>query len=89
MNVLFSEGKHLYVYRDHNGYNGLFMTERTAPFDTVSLEDEDWEVELAEEKNLSQRGFVIATRPLTNETWDEMKPGCLSVFKDGRRVYGA
>jgi len=89
MNVLFSEGKHLYVYRDHTGYNGLFMTERTAPFDTVSLEDEDWEVELAEEKNLSQRGFVIATRPLTNETWDEMKPGCLSVFKDGRRVYGA
>lgn len=65
MNLLFSEGEHLFVYRDQNGYNGLCMTHRTAPFDKVSLRDEDWEVDLSEDKRPDQRGFVIATRPLT------------------------
>jgi len=89
MNVLFSEGDHLYCYRDQNGYNGLCMTERTAPFDTVSLRDEDWEVDLDEEKRSDQRGFVIATRRLTSEQWYDLTPGALRVFQDGGCVYGA
>lgn len=89
MNLLFSEGEHLYSYRDQNGNNGLCMTERTAPFDKVCLRDEDWEVDLAEQKHPDQRGFVIATRPLTNEQWIDLKSGSLTVFKDGRCVYGA
>lgn len=43
------------------------MTKRTAPFDRVSLMDEDWEVDLAGEKRPDQRGVVIATRPLTDD----------------------
>ncbi len=89
MNLLFSEGTHLYCYRDKNGYNGLCMIERTAPFGRVLLRDEDWEVDLAEEKHPDQRGFVIATRPLTNEKWKELLPGTLRVLKDGHCVYGA
>ncbi|MEM3421857.1 MAG: class II glutamine amidotransferase [Candidatus Hadarchaeum sp.] len=89
MNVLFSEGDHLYSYRDKDGYNGLCTTERTAPFHKVSLRDEDWEVDLAEEKCPDQRGFVIATRPLTDEKWNDLPPGSLRVFKDGQCVYGA
>jgi predicted glutamine amidotransferase len=89
MNLLFSEGEHLYAYRDQNGYNGLCMTERMAPFVRVSLRDEDWEIDLAEEKRPDQRGFIIATRPLTDEQWKDLSPGSLSVFKDGRCVYGA
>lgn len=69
MNLLFSEGKHLYCYRDKNSNTDLFMTERPAPFSKVSLRDEDWVVDLAAEKHPSQRGFVIATYPLTNEKW--------------------
>lgn len=88
MNLLFSEGDHLYCYRDENGYNGLCMTERTAPFNKVSLKDEDWEVDLAEEKHPDQRGFVIASKPLTKEKWNNLTPGCLCVFKDGHCVYG-
>ncbi len=88
MNLLFSEGEHLYVYRDEGDCNGLCMIERKAPFDRVSLEDEDWEVNLAEEKHPDQRGVVIATRPLTNESWKEFEPGSLSVFKDGQCIYG-
>lgn len=89
MNVLFSEGDHLYCYRDQSGYNGLCMTERTAPFDTISLRDEDWEVDLDEEKRSDQRGFVIATRPLTYEPWHDLTQGDLHVFKDGVCVFGA
>jgi glutamine amidotransferase len=89
MNVLFSEGEHLYCYRDQDGYNGLCMTERTAPFDRVSLRDEDWEVDLATEKRPDQRGFVIASHPLTDERWNDLPPGALRVFRDGRCVYGA
>ncbi|HOJ70496.1 MAG TPA: class II glutamine amidotransferase [Syntrophorhabdaceae bacterium] len=89
MNILFSEGEHLYSYRDRDGYNGLCMTERTAPFSKVSLRDEDWEVDLAEEKRRDQRGFVIATRPLTDEKWNNLTPGYMRVFKDGQCVYGA
>jgi len=87
MNLLFSEGEHLFVYRDRNGYNGLCFTERTAPFGRVSLQDEDWEVDLAEKK-FDQRGFVIATRRMTDERWEDLVPGCLKVFRDGQCTYG-
>ncbi|MCP9440464.1 MAG: class II glutamine amidotransferase [Nitrospira sp.] len=89
MNLLFSEGDHLYSYRDYDGYNSLWITERTAPFGRISLCDEDWEVDLAEEKRPDQRGVVIATAPLTDEQWNEQQPGSLRVFKDGACVYGA
>lgn len=73
MNLLFSEGEHLYCYRDKDGYNGLCMVDRAAPFDKVSLRDEDWEIDLMEEKDPNQRGFVIASRPLTSENWHDIK----------------
>jgi predicted glutamine amidotransferase len=88
VNLLFSEGEHLYAYRDQAGHNGLCMTKRIAPFGNISLQDEDWSVDLAEEKLPGQRGVVIATRPLTNEQWTDLTPGSLWVFKDGQCVYG-
>jgi len=90
MNLLFSEGDHLYIYRDKEGHNGLCLTERISPFGVKSLKDEDWEIDLAEEKKPGQRGFVIASHPLTtNETWKDLVPGSLAVFKDGDLVYGS
>jgi predicted glutamine amidotransferase len=89
MNVLFSDGEYLYVYRDKRGYNGLCMTERVAPYSRVILEDDDWEVDLDDQKAPEQRGCVVATRPLTNERWADLRPGSLSVFKSGDRSYGA
>lgn len=89
MNVLFSEGEQLYCYRDKDGHNGLCITERISPFQIVSLRDEDWEIDLAEEKHPDQRGFVIASHPLTkNENWTDLVPGSLIVLKNGRYVYG-
>ena len=83
MNLLFSEGNHLFAYHDGKGYNGLCFTRRIAPFPRVSLQDEDWEVDLAEEKGPDQRGDVIATKPLTDEKWIPFVKGTLVVFNDG------
>ena len=87
-NLLFSEGEHLYIYRDKDGHNGLCMTERISPFGIKSLQDEDWEIDLAEEKSPGQRGFVIASHPLTkNEKWTDLEMEKLLVLKDGEIVY--
>jgi len=88
MNLLFSEGEHLFAYHDVNGYNGLCFTRRESPFSCVSLRDEDWTANLPEEKSPTQRGYVIATTPLTKgETWSRFAPGGLMVFKGGETVY--
>jgi glutamine amidotransferase len=55
----------------------------------VRLEDEDFEVNLSEEKDPSQKGFIIATRRLTNERWENFYPGELIVFKDGNIVFSS
>ncbi len=78
LNLLFSDGKRLYCYHDKGGYNGLCWTHREAPFCQVSLRDEDWEADLREEKAPDQKGFVIASRKLTDgEDWHEFRPGSL------------
>jgi hypothetical protein len=88
MNLLFSNGTELLAYRDRDGYNGLCFTYREAPFQAITLQDEDWTVDLSEEKRPSERGFVIATRPLTSECLTDLKEGDLLVIRAGRAVYG-
>lgn len=87
MNLLFSDGERLYVYHDKAGYNGLCYLERKAPFSRVSLKDEDWHVDLSEEKSANQRGFVVATRPLTDEKWQNVIPGTLVVLMQGNKIF--
>jgi glutamine amidotransferase len=88
LNLLFSDGDHLFAYRDRDGYNGLCMTRRRAPFGVVRLRDADWSVDLAEHKSPGRRGFVVATKPLTDEPWQDLTPGGLAVFAGGEAVYG-
>jgi glutamine amidotransferase len=88
LNLLFSEGDRLFCYRDQNGHNGLCLTERISPFGLVSLQDEDWEIDLADEKIPGQRGFVIASHPLTkNENWIDLEMGRLTVFEAGEIIF--
>ncbi len=82
-NCIMSDGEYLFCYRDMKGYNNLMCVERKAPFEYVRLKDEDFEINLAEEKDLKQRGFIIATNSLTNENWHQLEQGKLIVLKDG------
>lgn len=86
-NCIFSDGDHLFCYRDETGYNGLSYVKRQAPFDIIRLTDEDYEIDLAKVKDTRHNGYVIATHPLTNERWEEFDPAGLMVFKHGRLVY--
>lgn len=88
-NCLISEGEYLFCYYDKNGYNGLCFVQRIAPFGTVHLLDEDFEINLAEEKEPSQRGFIIATKRLTDERWENFHPGELIVFRNGDMVFSS
>ncbi|WP_038059377.1 class II glutamine amidotransferase [Thermodesulfovibrio yellowstonii] len=83
-NCIFSDGRHLFCYHDKNSYNGLVLLKRTPPYGPIRLRDEDWEINLAEEKDPTQHGYIIATKPLTNENWERFKPGELKVFKEYR-----
>ena len=88
MCLLFSEGEHLFAYRDIKARKDLCFTERKSPYGEVSLEDEDWQVNLKEEKSPSQKGVVIATKGLTKkEDWTEFGEGELKVFKNGEMLF--
>jgi predicted glutamine amidotransferase len=88
MCLLFSEGEHLFAYRDIKGKRNLSFNERKSPYGEVSLEDEDWQVNLNEEKSPSEKGVVIATKNLTKkEGWKEFGEGELKVFKNGELLF--
>ena len=88
LNTIFSDGTRLFVYHDARGYNGLHYTYRTAPFHDVVLKDEDLSISLSGSKPFNERGFIFASKPLTEgETWTQMERGKLMVISCGRQVY--
>ncbi|RLG83680.1 MAG: class II glutamine amidotransferase [Thermoprotei archaeon] len=89
LNCIFSDGEYLFCYYDKTGYNGLCLLHRKPPYGRikVKLADRDWEVNLVFEKDSREQGYVVATRPLTNEMWECFLPGELIVFKNGEIVY--
>lgn len=88
-NCLLSNGELLFCYHDRGDYKGLCFVQREAPFPVVRLQDEDYEINLREEKKRSQRGVVVATNPLTNEEWKHIAPGELLVIKKGKVLYSS
>lgn len=88
-NCLFSDGELLFCYYDKNGYNGLCFVHRKAPYGQVRLLDEDFAINLAEEKDPTQTGFIIATTRLTNERWENFHPGELIVLKGGSIMFSS
>ncbi len=89
LNCIFSDGEHLFCYRDKDGYNGLCFVERTPPYGgrKIIAKDEDWEIDLGIEKSTKERGFIVATRPLTDESWVQFSPGELAVLRSGKILY--
>jgi len=87
LNCIFADGKHLFIYYDERGYKGLFYILRKAPYDPIQLLNDDYEINLEEEKNPYQRGYIIATQPLTDEEWLEFGRGELTVIKNGEVIF--
>ena len=87
INCLFSDGEHLFCYHDLHDHTSLYYLLRHAPYRGLTLKDEDLEVDLSEEKDAAQMGYIFATKPLTDERWRRFDTGQLIVFKAGAMLY--
>ena len=83
-NCLFSDGEHLFCYYDMNGYNSLFYLHREAPYDHTHLSDEHFDIHLKKQEATEKEGYIITTKPLTNEKWQKFEPGELKILKNGK-----
>lgn len=79
-NFLLSDGKNLYAYGD----DSLFYVKRKAPFEFVTLRDDQYEVHLSEVKAPDEKAVIVATEPLTDEKW--IRISGLKIFKNGEEI---
>lgn len=88
INLLLSDGKHLFAYRDVKGWKGLsFCKEYIHKSETHCLADAMVRVDL--QGDLRHHGFVIATRPLSADNWHSFQPGEMLVLKDGKVCFSS
>lgn len=83
-NCLLSDGRHLFCYYDMNGFNSLFYLHREAPYGHTHLSDEHFDIHLKKQVETEKEGYIIATKPLTNEKWQKFDPGELKILKKGK-----
>jgi glutamine amidotransferase len=87
LNLIFSDGKHLFVYHDRSGYVGLHFLLRQAPHKVIKLRGQYLRINLAEVRNPEDRGYIVASKPLSDENWSRVKPGQLLVFSEGNSIF--
>ena len=85
-NCIFSDGEHLFCYYDMNGFKSLFYLHREAPYDHTYLSDEHFDIHLKKQEETEKEGYIIATRPLTDEKWQKFEPGELKILKNSEIV---
>ena len=87
LNCLLSDGEYLFCYSDMKGFNRMCYVYRAPPYPRVRLRDLDWEIDLNLTKSEDEKGYVIATYPLTNENWETFSDGELLILRDGEIIY--
>jgi len=86
-NCLLSDGEHLFAYRGFDEKRTLYFLNRVPPYGRVRLLDQDFSIDLGKGRHPGTFGFIVATRPLTDEAWIPFPGGRLLVFRDGKTVY--
>jgi predicted glutamine amidotransferase len=86
-NCLLSDGDHLFAYRGFDEKRTLYFLNRVPPYGRVRLLDQDFSIDLGKGRHAGTFGFIVATRPLTDEAWIPFPSGRLLVFRDGKTVY--
>ena len=80
LNLIFTDGTHLFAYHDRSGYVGLHFLLRQAPYKVVRLRGQYLTIDLAEIIDPDERGYLVASEPLSDENWISFKQGQLLVF---------
>jgi len=87
LNLIFSDGRQLFAYHDRSGHVGMHFLLRRAPYEFVKLRGQYMTINLAEVIDPAERGYIVASEPLSNENWKRVKPGQLLVFSEGNSIY--
>ena len=87
LNMILSDGTYLFAYHDMSGYVGLHFLLRQAPYKVVRLRGQYLTIDLAEIIDSDERGYIVASEPLSNENWISFKPGQLLVFSEGNAIF--
>ena len=89
LNVLFSDGRRLFVYHDVNAWKGLhFRKVRLRHGQARHFADETMAVDLDADRAVNH-GFVVATCPLSPTGWLPFQLGELIVFEGGEVRYSS
>ncbi|NHI90927.1 MAG: class II glutamine amidotransferase [Candidatus Lokiarchaeota archaeon] len=88
LNCIFSDGKHLFCYKDQYTENSLCLIKKKSPFEKKYLKDEDWDINFNEIQGSNQEGYIISSKKLTDENWKELNKGDLLVLKNGEIIFG-
>jgi predicted glutamine amidotransferase len=86
LNVIFTDGVHLFCYRDISGQRPLYYLKRQYPFSQTVLRDCDIQIDLNLQKGMTESGVVVASVPLSSENWRSFEHGQLIAFRDGKKV---
>jgi glutamine amidotransferase len=87
LNLIFSDSTHLFAYHDRSGYVGLHFLLRQAPYKVVRLRGQYLTIDLAEIIDPDERGYLVASEPLSDENWISFEPGQLVVFSEGNLIF--
>ena len=87
LNLIFSDGTHLFAYHDSSGYVGLNFLLRQAPYEVVRLRGQYLTINLAEIIEPDESGYLVASEPLSDENWISFKQGQLVVFFEGNPIF--
>jgi len=89
LNCLLSDGNRLLCYRDLHCHKNLFLLQRGAGAipEGHHYEDEELSIQLHIKKGRDERACIVATEPLTSESWTDLAPGTLTVLEKGEIVY--
>jgi predicted glutamine amidotransferase len=81
---IFSDGHSMFCYRDVQGARDLFFLEQNSQGSSGKFADEDLEMNIHHDGEEIGHGFNVATAPLSNAEWQEVRPGQLIVSQHGR-----
>jgi predicted glutamine amidotransferase len=86
-NCLLSDGEHLFCYHDTDKEAKLYFYFNEPAVKEIKLLSDNWYIEVLLEKDQAQSGYLIASKKISDNDWQEFLPEELIVFENGKMIY--